>query len=704
MKHKRHKDKSKHERKKLKKKEKKRHKKEKYDESNSSSSTSEGEQEWVEKPVSQSTFTEKDEHVTSKEQEPLKREDWMNMKSIFPCVFNEKKAESSGKNLDKPDLDSLGQSDRELNPYWRNGGNGLPKERSTKVEQPMDVNWLKRSLQRAKEQAKSENRSLEEIAAERWGSLEVIQSMISKAESISMKDKSRHNSNIVKESKYENQFKSGRKYGERGESSYYTTSNNSNRDNRYKKHDTLQYENRRKQEYKKPNTNDNYFNNTSYKANHTNKKNWQKFKTLDKTEESQLDSDTSVSKSVSNDNKNDTEVKEIKSLTEAEMNKLGAKIVKAELMGNTEVAEKLKNQLKEAREVAKNVQLNNTEKGRDVILTQTDAKGIVRPLELRNQPAEFSHNVKRKNAETHTSGKKVRHFFDDDKYSLQQLFQKEKGRTTNEDDAEFVKVASKSMDMDEIFEEHITRVKLDVKQDEKDRSLAIKEHKRLSKSLDTCHWCIDSKYMLKHMIIEMNSEICLSLPQYRSLTVGHCILTPTQHVACQLQLDENVWENLKMFKRALYKMFMDQNQYPVFYEIYKSRYKFSHMKLECVPLPKEIGELAPIYFKKALLECETEWSMNKKVINLEHKDIRQAVPNGLSYFMVEFETNKGYAHIIEDDHMFPKNFAEEIIGGMLDLDHDIWRKPKRENFDQQREKTLKFSEIWKRYEFEVKKS
>lgn len=53
--------------------------------------------------------------------------------------------------------------------------------------------------------------------------------------------------------------------------------------------------------------------------------------------------------------------------------------------------------------------------------------------------------------------------------------------------------------------------------------------------------------------------------------------------------------------------------------------------------------------------------MNKKIINLEHKDIRQAIPNGLSYFMVEFETNKGYAHVIEDEHMFSKNFAEVIF-------------------------------------------
>lgn len=100
--------------------------------------------------------------------------------------------------------------------------------------------------------------------------------------------------------------------------------------------------------------------------------------------------------------------------------------------------------------------------------------------------------------------------------------------------------------MDEIFEEHITYIKTDKKQNEKDRLIAIKEYKHLSKSLDDCHWCIDSKYMLKHMIIAMDSEICLSLPQYTSLTIGHCIITPLQHIACQLQLDENIWEKLKV--------------------------------------------------------------------------------------------------------------------------------------------------------------
>ncbi|XP_076177300.1 CWF19-like protein 2 isoform X2 [Ptiloglossa arizonensis] len=643
-------------------------------------------------------------------QESCKRDDWMNMNSIFPCVFSEKKSTSFNmdKNVDKPDLDKLGQSDRELNPYWKNGGNGLPGTSSVKmnIKQVADADWLKKSLRRAQEQAEKEGRSLEEIAAKRWGSLEVIQSMISEAERISVKTKSDNIVNNNKRFKFTNQSRKNERYEDNRQHLYSTQSKKNCHFRSMSKsqdriHDNLQYEIRQKQEYKKP-MDDNYVIDTLQKTHHSTTKKWQKMKILDKTGKHQLDSNISELKAASiqnNSNVDDLECKEIKSLTEAEMNKLGAKIVKAEIMGNTELANELKIKLKKARELAtKSVQLYETEKVQNVILTQTDIMGNTRPLESRSQSTKSSGKNKHKDLHTHVSGKRVRHYFDDDKYSLQQLFQREKGRSINEDDAIFVKVASKNMDMDEIFEEKITHVESDAKQDDKDRLLAIREHKQLSKSLDSCHWCIDSKYMLKHMIVTMDSEICLSLPHYTSLTEGHCIITPIEHVASQLRLDENVWKKLKILKQCLYKMFIDQNQYPVFYEIYKSRHKFSHMQLECVPLPKEIGESVPMYFKKALLECETEWSMNKKVINLERKDIRQAIPNGLSYFMVEFEIDKGYAHVIEDDHMFEKNFAEEIIGGMLDLDHDIWRKPKKENFDQQRKKVLKFSEIWKKYD------
>ena len=45
---------------------------------------------------------------------------------------------------------------------------------------------------------------------------------------------------------------------------------------------------------------------------------------------------------------------------------------------------------------------------------------------------------------------------------------------------------------------------------------------------------------------------------------------------------------------------------------------------------------------------------------------------------------------------------QEILGGILDVDPQRWRKPRRENFDQQRKKVLDFAAMWKPYDFTSK--
>lgn len=45
---------------------------------------------------------------------------------------------------------------------------------------------------------------------------------------------------------------------------------------------------------------------------------------------------------------------------------------------------------------------------------------------------------------------------------------------------------------------------------------------------------------------------------------------------------------------------------------------------------------------------------------------------------------------------------KEIIGGMMDLDHSAWRKKQKESIEDQLQKTTKFLEIWKDYDFTKK--
>ena len=72
---------------------------------------------------------------------------------------------------------------RELNPFWKDGGKGLPKEENAEVKSKPVVgdggkSWIRQAYKRAMEQATKDERSLEEVAAECWGSLERIHSML----------------------------------------------------------------------------------------------------------------------------------------------------------------------------------------------------------------------------------------------------------------------------------------------------------------------------------------------------------------------------------------------------------------------------------------------------------------------------------------------------------------------------------------------
>ena len=102
------------------------------------------------------------------------------------------------------------------------------------------------------------------------------------------------------------------------------------------------------------------------------------------------------------------------------------------------------------------------------------------------------------------------------------------------------------------------------------------------------------------------------------------------------------------------------------------------------------------------MESESEWAQNKRVIELkgdQSGSIRRSVPKNMPYFCVNFGMDEGYAHIIENADAFADHFAKEVVGGILDLDPMIWRRPKHESFPAQSKKVIDFSKIWKPFDF-----
>jgi hypothetical protein len=153
---------------------------------------------------------------------------------------------------------------------------------------------------------------------------------------------------------------------------------------------------------------------------------------------------------------------------------------------------------------------------------------------------------------------------------------------------------------------------------------------------------------------------------------------------------------MQLWRKGLVAMHRASGDDCVFVETARNVKHQPHTFVECIPMPKEIGESAPIYFKvrfwkgdwdaddvracsrhripypclsrdwsflqKAIDESEGEWTDNRKLIPLRGTDLRRAIPKGFSYMAIDFGLQAGYAHVIENEDRFPANFAHVRAG------------------------------------------
>ncbi|XP_037808232.1 CWF19-like protein 2 homolog [Lucilia sericata] len=409
-------------------------------------------------------------------------------------------------------------------------------------------------------------------------------------------------------------------------------------------------------------------------------------------------------------------------LTDQQMNELGAKILKAEIMGNMSLADELREKLEKARtqrnifkERQKSAYLEGKhsstkeeksgKKDEHILLTHTDHKGQSRPLPASKvlDPRDLyggRKKQKQKRVNTHDeSGERVRYFADDDRYDIKQMFEREKYTSASDANLQFANIAGKHKnpndDMEDIFAEKICQDDSS-RSDRKDRDRAIREHQKVEAALDNCDKCFDSTKMQKELLVCVGENVYLALPWYQGLQPGHCMIITNQHATCCTQIDEDTWAEINDFRKALTRMFASQHKDVIFFEIANRLHRRPHLVIHCIPIRESDGEMAPFYFKKAIEESEHEWCVNKQLVSLRQKSLRSSIPKGLPYFWVNFGMDTGFAHVIEDEERFPPNFAQEIIGGMLNLDANKWRRlQKEQNIIT---KVKMFADWWKKYD------
>lgn len=688
------------------------------------------------------------------------RDSWMNIEDVIPTISAkeykaQRRADKGGATGQKErtlrTIDQPGQHERELNPFWKAGGTGLPELDEHKPAEPAlakstvgdgGLKWLRRAHQRIREQAAEEGRSVEEVASERYGSLEKLESLIAEAELRAGVPRERHHhrrppsrgfgimqrpgsdddweSSGGAQKKCSRPLSSRKHSEERGKFLRPADDDDVRERHRPASRGDCRSERSsatsskpswmKKECYKEPkgkHDEPKSESSTEGRGSHHSER-----PTSTSTKEASPCTETRVEGQPTAVSTGEDSGPPARMLSDKELNALGAKLIKAEMLGNTELYNKLKREIEEARKARESAGAAACPDGAQrgsreevVILTKTDGRGFAHPLA---EPEVVAGTSKKKaKVATHDrDGERVRYFADDDRHSLKNMFQREKMTTAEDQNAEFARLAGQvrvsandDYDFDDAAMDKASQYDSSAKQDARDRMKAIHEHKHMSKALEKCKYCFDSQEMKKHLIIAVGIRTYLCLPPHQSLTEGHCLIVPQAHVAAGTLLDEDVWLEVQVFRKGLTRMFEEMGKDTVFMETAISFRYHPHTVIECIPVPVDIGNLAPMYFKKAILECESEWAQNKKLVDLSKKGLRSSVPRGLPYFCVDFGLQGGFAHVIEDEKDFPAYFGKEVVGGMLDLEPRLWLKQQRENFEEQRKKVLEFTKWWKPYDW-----
>lgn len=341
-----------------------------------------------------------------------------------------------------------------------------------------------------------------------------------------------------------------------------------------------------------------------------------------------------------------------------------------------------------------------------LVMTTIDRYGVEKPVHHAHEPGqqrEHGHIDRRDRRKMKKEVKKMRQTDKDPErqgLSLQDLVEMERHSTSN-----MMPVLPSSRTNTMTADRHLLASTRHLTGWAKIEALA--QQRKRQQSFDQCWLCIEN--LSKSFIFGLLDQWFLCAPPQQSLVEGHCFIVPVQHASSRFHLDDDVLAELDTLKEQLTDLFREHhNQLPIFIETFKNPRLLPHMYIECIPVPIDQANQVPMYFRKALLESESMWSTNKKLLDLtdrRSRTLKSVIPKGLPYFAVEFPYDRnrkeqiyGYAHMIEERGQFPLYFGREILGGLMQLDNPLlWMRPASKEPEEVVEKKCTYlKQLWKR--------
>ncbi len=145
-------------------------------------------------------------------------------------------------------------------------------------------------------------------------------------------------------------------------------------------------------------------------------------------------------------------------------------------------------------------------------------------------------------------------------------------------------------------------------------------------------------------VISLGTRTYLTLPTKPELSEGGAIIVPIQHRTNLLECDDDEWEEIRNFMKSLTRMYHDQGRSVMFYENAAMPQRKMHAAMNVVPLPYDLGETAPAFFKEAMLTADEEWTQHKKIIDTDKKArdgmgksaFRRSIAKEMPYFHAWF--------------------------------------------------------------------
>ncbi|KAL2919679.1 Pre-mRNA-splicing factor cwf19 [Polyrhizophydium stewartii] len=387
-----------------------------------------------------------------------------------------------------------------------------------------------------------------------------------------------------------------------------------------------------------------------------------------------------------------------------QLNKLNAEVLKARLMRKPNLKELEQNYQREKARA----EMHKASGVQIVVVPTIDERG--RMIDLGQGLSRETSGGKQAREQTHDkAGNRLRYTSAEEGQSVKDMMLQEKlAQRTSFDEDLSRRIAKDGAFRDDLeylddSAERFARKK-DMSDDLKKR-FAIDNYKKSQDALSKCSFCFRDGEAPRATVVSIGVKTYLALPETVEMLPGHCLIVPVQHALTSLELEDDAWDEIRNFQKCLLQMAAAQNKGVLFMEQVVNFKWHKHTVIECYPVPMSLFEDAPAYYKacwrdptdrdlqEALSAAEEEWSQHQKVI-VTDRGFRRSMVKNLPYFHVWFDPNRGLGHVIEDPEEWRPWFGREVIASVLDLPPDRWRKPRRAQPHEARQRLEAFRARW----------